>query len=121
MCVPGYPANYSGITELEGLVKASRLLAKSRVYADKGHTSASNSTFLKQRKCKDGIMNRAYRNRPLTERERSRNKLISKKRYIVERVFGTLKRRYGLARASYLGTAKLLGELLLSSLAYNLK
>ena len=45
-------------------------------------------------------MNRAYRNRPLTERERIRNKLISKKRYIVERVFGTLKRRYGLARAS---------------------
>ena len=109
--------NYSDTTELEGLVKASRLPAKSRVYAGKGYTSASNSIFLKQHKCKDGIMNRAYRNRPLTERERSRNKLISKRRYIVERVFGTLKRCYDMARASYLGTAKLQGELLLSSLA----
>ena len=62
-------------------------------------------------------MNRA----PLTDRERHRNKLISKKRYIVERVFGTLKQHYDLARASYLGTAKVPGELLLASLAYNLK
>ena len=115
------PANYSDTGELESLVKASRLPAQSRVYADKGYTSAANSMFLKQHKCKDGIMHRAYRNRPLTERERNRNKLISKKRYIVERVFGTLKQRYDMARASYLGSAKLQGELLLSSLAYNLK
>ena len=115
------PANYSDTAELERLVQASRLPAQSRVYADKGYTSASNSALLKHHKCKDGIMNHAYRNRPLTDRERKRNKLISKKRYIVERVFGTLKQRYDMARASYLGTAKLQGELLLSSLAYNLK
>ena len=64
-------------------------------------------------------MNRAYRNKPLTERER--NKLISNRRYIVERVFGTLKQHYDMARASYLGTLKVQGELLLSSLAYNHK
>ena len=115
------PANYSDTGELGALVKGSRLPAKSRVYADKGYTSAANSTFVRQHKCKDGIMRRAYRNRPLTERERKRNKLISKRRYIVERVFGTLKHRYAMARASYLGTAKVQGELLLSSLAYNLK
>jgi IS5 family transposase len=115
------PANHSDTGELETLVKASRLPAKSRVYGDKGYTSAGNSRILKQHKCKDGIMNRAYRNRPLTERERKRNKLISKKRYIVERVFGTLKQHYGMGRASYLGILKVQGELLLSSLAYNLK
>jgi IS5 family transposase len=115
------PANYSDTGELEVLVKESLLPAKSRIYADKGYTSAKNRTMLKQQKCKDGIMNRAYRNKPLTERERKRNKLISKKRYIVERVFGTLKLHYEMARASYLGIAKVQGELLLSSLAYNLK
>jgi len=115
------PANHSDTGEMEVLVKASRLPAKSRVYADKGYTSASNRKLLKQHSCKDGIMNRAYRNKPLTVRERKRNKLISKKRYIVERVFGTLKQRYDMARASYLGTVKVEGELLLSSLAYNLK
>ena len=115
------PANHSDIGELEVLVKESHLPAKSRVYADKGYTSANNRKILKQYNCKDGIMNRAYRNRPLTDRERKRNKLISKRRFIVERVFGTLKQHYDLARASYLGTAKVQGELLLSSLAYNLK
>ena len=115
------PANYSDTGELEVLVNESGLPIKSRVYADKGYTSAANRKLLKQHRCKDGIMNRAYRNKPLTERERKRNKLISKKRYVVERVFGTLKQHYGMARASYLGTLKVQGELLLSSLAYNLK
>jgi IS5 family transposase len=115
------PANYSDTGELKSLVKGSCLPAKSRVYADKGYTSAGNRELLKRHKCKDGIMNRAYRNKPLTDRERKRNKLISKRRYIVERVFGTLKQHYGMARASYLGTLKVQGELLLSSLAYNIK
>jgi len=117
------PANYSDTGELGVLLNKSRLpeKKKSRVYADKGYTSAANRTLLKQHQCKDGIMNRAYRNTPLTKREHTRNKLISKKRYVVERVFGTLKQRYGMARASYLGTLKVQGELLLSSLAYNIK
>ena len=80
-----------------------------------------NSEILKNRNCKDAIMSRAYRNKPLTARQQKRNRKISKKRYIVERVFGTLKKCYDLARASYLGAAKVQGELLLSSLAYNLK
>jgi IS5 family transposase len=115
------PANHSDTGELAVLVKESRLPVKSRVYADKGYTSANNRKILKQYQCKDGIMHRAYRNKPLTVRERNRNKLISKKRFIVERVIGTLKHHYNLARASYLGTAKVQGELLLACLAYNLK
>jgi len=115
------PANHSDTGELGILVNRSKLPAKSRVYGDKGYTSAANRTLLKQHQCKDGIMNRAYRNTPLAERERKRNSLISKKRHVVERVLGTLKQHYGLARASYLGTLKVQGELLLSSLAYNLK
>ena len=121
LSVHATPANYSDTGELKKLVKESGLPSKSRVYADKGYTSADNRNFLKQHRCKDGIMNRAYRNKPLTERERKRNKLISKRRYIVERVFGTLKQHYAMGRASYLGTLKVQGELLLSSLAYNLK
>jgi len=115
------PANYSDTGELARLVTDSHLLEKTRVYADKGYTSVKNSEFLKSEKCKDGIMDRAWRNKPLTARERTRNKQISQRRYIVERVFGTLKQHYGIARASYIGILKVQGELLLSSLAYNLK
>jgi IS5 family transposase len=121
LTVHATPANYSDTGEFTLLVEGSRLPAKCRVYADKGFTSASNRAYLKLHRYRDGIMNRAYRNRPLTDRARQRNKLISKSRYVVERVFGTLKHRYGLARASYLGTLKVQGELLLSCLAYNLK
>jgi IS5 family transposase len=115
------PANDSDTGELAKLVTDSHLPAKARVYADKGYASAKNRAILKQQNCKDAIMDRAWRNKPLTARERTRNKLISKKRYIVERVFGTLKQQYDIARASYIGIGKVQGELLLSSLAYNLK
>ena len=115
------PANKSDTGQLERLVADSDLPDKARVYADKGYTSKRRSEILKNTNCKDGIMSRAYRNKPLTARQQKRNRKISKKRYIVERVFGTLKKCYDLARASYLGAAKVQDELLLSSLAYNLK
>ena len=115
------PANHSDTGELERLVKDSDLPSKARVYGDKGYTSKKNSVILREQKCKDGIMSRAYRNKPLTVREKSRTRQISKKRYIVERVFGTLKRCYAMVRARYIGTSKVEGEILLSSLAYNLK
>jgi Transposase and inactivated derivatives, IS5 family len=115
------PANYSDTGELERLVEDANLPEKTRIYADKGYTSKANSNMLKEHRQKDAIMSRAYRNKPLSKRQQSRNRLISKKRYIVERVFGTLKKCYDLARASYIGKAKVQGELLLSTLAYNLK
>jgi IS5 family transposase len=70
LAVHATPADYSDTGELRALVEASRLPEKSRVYSDKGYTSAGNRTILKQYKCKDGIMNRAYRNKSLTLRER---------------------------------------------------
>ena len=115
------PANFSDTGELEQSVKESHLPERARVYADKGYAGKKNSEMLKRHGCKDAIMDRAWRNKPLSRRERKRNRLISQKRYIVERVFGTLKQHYAMARASYLGTLKVQGELLLSALAYNLK
>jgi IS5 family transposase len=42
----------------------------------------------------DGIMHKASRNRGLTTEEKERNKAISKKRFVVKRCFGTLKRQF---------------------------
>jgi IS5 family transposase len=39
----------------------------------------------------------------------------------VERTFGTLKKWYGLTRARYLGLAKVQGQVMLNSIAFNLK
>ena len=115
------PANYSDTKELERLSKYSRLPAKTRVYADKGYCSQSNRDKLQEGQLKNGIMDKAKRGHPLSHRQQQRNRMISSVRGIVERGFGTLKRVYGLCRASYLGTAKVEGEFLLAALAFNLK
>ena len=54
-------------------------------------------------------MHKAQRNKPLSSRQKSANKRISKTRYIVEQCFGTMKRLFGMSRASfasYSGTKK---------------
>ena len=76
---------------------------------------------MRKRKLKNGIMDKATRGHALSHRQKHRNRLISAVRGIVERSFGTLKRAYGLCRASYLGKRKVEGEFLLAALAFNLK
>jgi IS5 family transposase len=70
---------------------------------------------------RDGIMRKAYRNRPLSEEDKKWNKAISKVRWIVERSFGTLKKVQGFVRTRYLGRAKVEMELHLHALAHNIR
>ena len=115
------PANLSDTGEFAKVVDAAQLKDGVRVYADKGYTSKKNSEVLHGRNLKNGIMSKAVRNRPLTEWEHHRNRLISPPRSIIERSFGTLKHLYGLARASYMGIAKVEGEFLLCAMAFKIK
>ncbi|MFH1060777.1 MAG: transposase [Pseudomonadota bacterium] len=69
----------------------------------------------------DGIMYKAARNRPLSEAQRLVNKAIGRVRGKVERAFGPLKKDHRMARARYLGTAKVGLQLLLDAMAFNLK
>ncbi len=58
------------------------------VYADKGYAGEPNRYFLSINKFKDGIMRKDSKTAKLTDYEISRNKKISKVRYIVEQYFG---------------------------------
>ncbi|MGL4824978.1 MAG: IS5 family transposase [Alphaproteobacteria bacterium] len=115
------PANASDTGQFRQIIDETPLPEKAWIYGDKGYTSKSNSQHLEDKKLRDGIMSRAWRNRELSSDERARNRKISESRYIVERVFGTLKRCYGLARSRYIGLAKVENEFLLAAVAYNLK
>ena len=115
------PANHSDTRELDVVLTRSRMPGKVRAFADKGYCSAHNQDVLKQHNLKSGIMDKGTRNRSLTPRQKLRNRLISAVRGTVERTFGTLKQVYGLARASYIGKAKVELEFLLSAIAFNLK
>jgi len=115
------PANVSDTGELVTIVNGLDLESNAAVLADKGYSSAKNRGYLQDRGYTDGIMSRAVRGRSLTEDEKARNRSISKFRYVVEQTFGTLKRRYGLFRARYVGRSKTQAEFLLCSIAFNLR
>ncbi|MFL5077957.1 MAG: transposase, partial [Microvirga sp.] len=70
------------------------------VYGDKGYESKERRARLKARGIKDRIMHRSHKNQAALPRwQTRRNALIARRRAAVERVFGTLKRLHGLARA----------------------
>ncbi len=79
---------------------------KKEVWADKGYRVPDNIEYLKAKKIKDRIQQKAYRNRPLTYWQKRRNVLISKQRYIVERAFGRMKKWFGAGFFRYVGIEK---------------
>ena len=105
------PANQSEPTHFEAAIESADFTPK-RSYADKGFSSRANRAnraHLHQRGIKSAIMHKVQRNKPLSSRQKSANKRISKTRYIVEQCFGTMKRLFGMSRASrasYGGTKK---------------
>ena len=66
-------------------------------------------------------MRKKPKGKAMSHWNRLRNKLISRRRFVTERTFGTLKRTYGLSRARYLGLVKTHAEVIVKSVAYNLK
>jgi IS5 family transposase len=115
------PANVADTTELEKLINESSLPKGSVVLADKGYASEKNRDILAEKKLKNGIMDKAVRNKPLTFVQRILNRFISSVRYKVERSIGTLKRGYHFTRMRYTGLKKGNMEFLLNATAFNLK
>ena len=115
------PVNESEMTNFADIVDEARLSKGRKVLYDKGADSAANRDALKARKLKDGIMRKKPKGQEMGHWTRLRNSLISQKRFVTERTFGTLKRVYGMGRARYIGIKKVHGELLLKSMAYNIK
>ena len=99
-------------------------LAITSCYTDKGYQVPDNVALLKtpvkNRKVKNRIQHKAYKNRPLTYWQKAYNRLISKKRWVVERTFGGMRRWFGCGTARYVGLAKTHTQHLLEAIAYNL-
>lgn len=91
---------------LEEVVKNRR---DKRLYADKGYASQGNKDWLRSKRIKNGLMEKAKGNRPLTHWQKVLNRMISRVRYRIEQGFGTLKRKFKFTRASYLTTLKVQG------------
>ena len=111
------PAN---VSEVSALDKAICGLKPRRVYADKGYSSFDNREMLKSKGIKNGIMYKATRNKELSKWQKLFNLLVSKRRYIVEQAFGTLKRRFNMTRATYMTLEKVKAEVQMKAIAFNL-
>lgn len=90
-------------------------------FADKAYDSAKNHQILQEKNIKNGILMKATVKRNLSAVEKMCNRVLSKLRCPVERVFGTMKRTYGYSRARYLGLKKNGLQLAMTSMAYNLR
>ena len=115
------PANESEITHFSKKAIPKNLPEKTAVLYDKGADSNRNREELKKRGLRDGIMRKNPKGKKLGHWEKQRNKIISKYRHVIERVFSTIKRSYGFHRARYIGLDKVTGEAYIKACAYNLK
>jgi IS5 family transposase len=121
----------SGLLRRLALTKASfsetRLLEEmllgdeAAVFADGAYAKDARKSALRQRGVFCGIINRAWRYRAVTSRQKRRNRFFSRVRGAVERVIGTLKRHYGIGRCRYLGQVRNRGHFWLVGICYNLK
>lgn len=115
-----HPANASEMTHFKENVKQANNQKGVRVLYDKGAASQANSKALKEQALRDGIMRKKPNGKQMSHWNKLRNKAISKRRFVVERTFGTLKRTYGLTRSRYIGLEKVASEVNLKAIAYNL-
>ena len=69
------PAHISEMTEFKTVIKDRK---DKRIYGDKGYASKSNKESLRDKGIKNGLMEKAKKNKPLTHWQKRFNHLISK-------------------------------------------
>jgi transposase, IS5 family len=79
---------------------------ETRLYGDSAYRGQQEVLKAKAPKARDFTNKRAYRNTPLTERDKQVNRTKSQTRAKVEHPFLTLKRLWGFAKVRYRGLAK---------------
>lgn len=94
---------------------------ESSVYADSAYRSQAHDDWLSERKIDNRVIKRAYRNKPLEEKDKQFNRLHSGVRCTVERVFGVLKQHYAMGKARYLGLDRNRTRFEIMCVAHNIK
>jgi len=115
------PANESDTKNLESVLEKCKLNPKVRVNTDKGYSSKQNRDYLKGKRLKSGIQHKANRGKPLGKLQQAFNNKISKKRYTIERTFGSIKKWFTGGVAKYKGVERTHMQHVLEAICYNLK
>ncbi|MXW14927.1 MAG: IS5 family transposase [Rhodothermaceae bacterium] len=115
------PANEHDSKGLVPLIQKVRTQHRQEVLADKGYKSKANDEFLAVHGSRSRIMHKGYRNRPMNADQLAENREISRKRWVVERTFGSLKRWFGSGSTQLKGLQKVHAEHVIEAIAHNLK
>lgn len=91
------------------------------VYADKGYAQRGRRAHLKALGIRDGILAKGYRNRPLTKRQRARNKLLSAIRNAVERPFAFMQQVLSYERCRYYDLLRNRFQFIICAVVYNMR
>jgi len=94
---------------------------ESEVYTDSAYRSKKHDDWLEKHYVNNKVVDRAYRNTPLTPEQKKKNQRNSGTRCTVEQVFGVRKLHYGMGKARYLGLARNRIRFGVMCLAYNLR
>jgi IS5 family transposase len=111
------PANVQDVTMAAALLPPEAGV----VYADRGYDSRRLREELARRGYGDGIMRKSQTNRPLTLAEEARNHALTAVRSNVERLFGTMKRSYRMARMRAFSMLRNRADVLMFAIAFNLR
>ena len=90
------------------------------VYADSAYRSDQTSEWLTDNGYRDRIHEKAYRNKPLTNRQKAANRTKSRTRARVEHVFGVQSQMAGQVIVRTIGLARAKVKIGLRNLAYNI-
>jgi IS5 family transposase len=112
------PANVNDTTPADVLIRGDEAV----VWADAAYDTHARRARLKAEGKKPRIARRPNRHHPeLPPRLKHYNLLIARRRAAVETTFATLKRRMRLTCIRYVGLIKASGQILLASIAFNMR
>lgn len=111
------PANVHDSTQFDRLLTGH----EQSVFADKAYAKADRKRQLRADGVYCGILDKAYRNRPLRASQKRLNHQKTRIRNRVERVFATWVKDYGYLKTRYTTLARNTAQVVVMSIAFNLK
>lgn len=94
---------------------------ESQTYADAAYKSKEHDEYLLRQGVSNQIHEWAYRNKPLSDKQKLTKTWKSQVRNRVESVFGILKLHYGIRKATYLGLMQMHTSMGFAIMVYNIK
>ena len=90
------------------------------LYADSAYTGVNQEKVIKKYKLKNKVHEKGYRGKPLTDKQKAKNKKKSKIRVRVEHVFGFMEQSMNGLVVRSVGLARATGIIGLINLTYNM-